>query len=129
MSSYNKLIVIGNLTRDPELSFTAANLAICKGGIAVNNSKKPDKPCFLDFTVFGKQAEAFAAHHSRGSSVLLEGRLDLDTWEAKDGGGKRSKHVMMVEQWNFVGPKAAGGGNNGKVEAQTGVPVEADPFG
>lgn len=103
----NVLCILGNLTRDPELRFTPQNLAVCKFTIA-HNDRRGDREVvtFLDCTVFGKQAEAFQKWHSRGSRALLQGRLQLETWESKDGSGKRSKHSMIVDQWSFPGSKA-----------------------
>jgi len=107
MASFNKLIVMGNLTRDPELTFTPSNVPICKGGIAMNDKyttkdgEKREEVCFLDYVLFGKQAETFNTYMQKGKPVLLEGSLKLDQWETEDG-QKRSKHNMKVDRFTFV---------------------------
>jgi single-strand DNA-binding protein len=110
MSSFNKVILMGNLTRDPELRFTGDKMAICKFGVAVNRRFKDsatgewkEQPTFVDVTIFGARAEPFARYHSKGKPCFLEGELRLDTWEDKNGGGKRSKLYVVANQWEFVG--------------------------
>ncbi len=110
MASYNKVILMGNLTRDPELRYTQSNLAICKLGLAVNRRFKDsqsgewrEEPTFVDVTIFGKRGEAFERYHKKGQSCFLEGELRLDTWEDKNTGQKRSKLYVVAENWEFVG--------------------------
>ncbi len=112
MAGYNKVILMGNLTRDPELRFTANNTAICKFGLAVNRKYKDGKtgdwkeePTFVDVTIFGARAEPFAKHHAKGGVAFVEGSLRLDTWDDKNGGGKRSKLYVVADSWEFVGAK------------------------
>jgi single-strand DNA-binding protein len=137
MSSFNKVILMGNLTRDPEVRFTPNNMAICKFGLAVNRRFKDaqsgewkEEPTFVDVTIFGARAEPFARYHSKGKQAFIEGSLRLDTWEDKNGGGKRSKLYVVADTWEFVGGgrgegqggermagggsgERAGGGSNG----------------
>ncbi len=110
MASFNKVILMGNLTRDPEVRMTANNTAICKFGIAVNRRFKDgttgewkEEPTFVDVTIFGARAEPFAKYHTKGKACFIEGELRLDTWEDKNGGGKRSKLYVVANQWEFVG--------------------------
>jgi single-strand DNA-binding protein len=110
MASYNKVILMGNLTRDPELRFTASNMAVCKFGLAVNRRFKDstsgewkEEPTFVDITIFGARAEPFARYHTKGKPAFIEGTLRLDTWEDKNGGGKRSKLYVVADTWEFVG--------------------------
>jgi single-strand DNA-binding protein len=110
MSSFNKVILMGNLTRDPELRFTQNNMAICKFGLAVNRRFKDaqsgewkEEPTFIDVTIFGARAEPFARYHTKGKQAFIEGSLRLDTWEDKNGGGKRSKLYVVADTWEFVG--------------------------
>ena len=110
MASYNKVILMGNLTRDPELRFTASNMAVCKFGLAVNRRFKDstsgewkEEPTFVDVTIFGTRAEPFARYHTKGKPAFIEGTLRLDTWEDKNGGGKRSKLYVVADTWEFVG--------------------------
>jgi single-strand DNA-binding protein len=115
MASYNKVILMGNLTRDPELRFTQNNVAICKIGLAVNRRFKDgqtgewrEEPTFVDVTIFGKRGEAFAKFHTKGKPAFIEGSLRLDNWQDKDG-NKRSKLYVVGDEWQFVG---AGGGRS-----------------
>ncbi len=110
MASYNKVILMGNLTRDPELRFTAGNMPICKFGLAVNRRFKDsqsgewkEEPTFVDVTIFGARGEAFSRYHQKGKPAFIEGTLRLDTWEDKNGGGKRSKLYVVADTWEFVG--------------------------
>lgn len=114
MASYNKVILMGNLTRDPELRFTGNNMAICKFGLAVNRRFKDgqtgewrEEPTFVDVTIFGKRGEAFAKFHSKGKPAFIEGSLRLDNWEDREG-NKRSKLYVVGDEWQFVGQGAGG---------------------
>jgi single-strand DNA-binding protein len=119
MSSYNKVILMGNLTRDPELRFTQSNVAICKFGLAVNRRFKDqsgewrDEATFVDVTIFGKRGEAFAKFHTKGKQAFIEGSLRFDTWEDSNGGGKRSKLYVVADTWEFVGGQGGPGGGGG----------------
>ena len=120
MASFNRVILMGNLTRDPELRYTNNQMAICKVGLAVNRRFKDsqsgewrEEPTFVDVTIFGKRAEAFEKYHSKGASAFFEGSLRLDTWEDKNGGGKRSKLYVVAENWEFVGGRESRGGGRG----------------
>jgi len=120
MANFNKVILMGNLTRDPELRFTQANMAICKFGLAINRRFKDsqtgewrEEPTFVDVTIFGKRGEAFQKYHQKGKPAFVEGSLRLDTWEDKNDGGKRSKLYVVGDNWEFVGGGAAGAGGGG----------------
>ena len=120
MASYNRVILMGNLTRDPELRYTNNNMAICKFGLAVNRRFKDgqsgewkEEPTFIDVTIFGARAEPFAKYHTKGKPAFIEGSLRMDTWEDKSGGGKRSKLYVVADTWEFVGgggQRSEGGG-------------------
>ena len=125
MSSFNKVILMGNLTRDPEIRFTQNQMAICKVGLAVNRRFKDsqtdewrEEPTFVDVTIFGKRGEAFEKYHRKGASAFLEGELRLDTWEDKNSGQKRSKLYVVANNWEFVGGSRDGGGGGGGGQAQ-----------
>lgn len=125
MASFNKVILMGNLTRDPELRYTQNNVAVCKVGLAVNRRFKDtqtgewrEEPTFVDVTVFGKRGEAFERYHKKGASAFLEGELRYDTWEDKNTGAKRSKLYVVAENWEFVGSGRREGG--GGYEPQSG---------
>jgi len=96
MASFNKVILIGNLTRDPELKYTPGNQAVCEIGLAVNrkyrtkDNEDREETTFVDCEAWGKQAEVIKQYMTKGRPIFIEGRLKLDTWEDKKG-GKRSK--------------------------------------
>lgn len=118
MASYNRVILVGNLTRDPELRYIASGTAVTEIGLAVNDRRKNasgewvDETTFVDVTLWARQAEVAGEYLSKGSSVLIEGRLKLDTWEAQDG-GKRSKLRVVGERMQMLGGKGGGGGGGG----------------
>ncbi len=115
MASYNKVILMGNLTRKPEMRFTQGGMAVCKVGLAVNRRFKDaqgewkEEPTFVDVTLFGKRGEAFAKYHDKGKTAFIEGSLRLDTWEDKQSGEKKSKLYVVADDWQFVGAGAGGG--------------------
>lgn len=114
MASFNRVILLGNLTRDPELKHTPSGTAVAELGLAVNrtwfdkqsNQKKEDVT-FVDITVWGRQAEVAAEYLSKGRSALIEGRLQLDQWDDKDSGQKRSKLRVVCENLTMVGGKSS----------------------
>lgn len=120
MPNFNQVTMIGHLTRDPEIKQTNSGTTLAKCGIATNH-KRGDREnvCYLDFTVWGKSAEVFAKYLKKGGSVLIQGRLEYNTWETDDG-QKRSKHELSVSEWTFVGGKGDG--------AETAPVGEAIPF-
>lgn len=105
--NFNKVIVGGNLTRDPEMKYLANDRALCKFGLALNR-KWGDKEevTFLDIEAWGKTAELVGQYLNKGSQALIEGRLRQDTWEAQDG-SKRSRMMIVADSVHFVGGKAA----------------------
>ena len=111
MSSYNKVIIMGNLTRDPEVRFSQSGSAVCSLSVAVNERYKDksdqwvDRATYVDVTIFGKRGEAFSKYHKKGDACFLEGKLRLDQWEDKQNGAKRSKLFVVADQWEFVGGK------------------------
>jgi len=107
LASYNKVILMGNLTRDPQLSYLPSQTAVCEFGLAVNHRWKADgeqreETCFIDCRIYGKSAETFKQYMAKGRPVLVEGRLQFDTWEGKDG-QKHSKHRVFVQNFQFLG--------------------------
>lgn len=114
MGSYNRIILVGNLTKDPELKFTEANTAVCKGGIATNrkwrnkDGDEQEEVCFVDFVLFGKPAETFNQYTQRGDNVLIEGRLVFSQWESTEG-QKRSKHEVRADNFTFLGARGTKG--------------------
>lgn len=114
MANYNKVILLGNLTRDPQMSYLPSQTPVVEFGLAVNrrwrgqNGEQREDTCFIDCRCYGKQAETFNKYMSKGRPVLIEGRLQLDTWEGKDG-QKRSKHRVFVERFQFISAAQGGG--------------------
>ncbi len=109
MASLNKVLLIGNLTKDPELRYTQNGTAVCDVRLAVNrkfqgqNGEQREETCFVDVTVFGKRAEAFSRFFQKGKPAYFEGRLKFDQWDDKQTGQKRSKLSVVAEDWQFVG--------------------------
>jgi single-strand DNA-binding protein len=120
VANFNKVILMGNLTRDVELRQTQSGMALAKFGMATNrkwsqNGEQKESTCFVDLTAWGRQAEVLAQYVKKGSQLFVEGRLEYSTWEAKEGGGKRSKLEVVVENFQFIGaPRAASGGAGGE---------------
>ena len=134
MASFNKIILVGNLTRDPQLSYTPANTAVCKFGIATNHKWKDrdgnarEEVCFVDCTVFGKAGETFNQYMTKGRSVLVEGRLKLDQWTTPEG-DKRSKHEVIVDNFTFLGGGRGGDAGGRAGDANAAVPAAAGVSG
>jgi single-strand DNA-binding protein len=116
MASYNRVILMGNLTRDPELRYTPKGMAIAKLGLAVNRTwrtetgETKEEVTFVDIDSFGKQAETIAQYLKKGSPFFMEGRLRLDQWDDKQTGQKRSKLGVVLESFKFVGGGARADG-------------------
>jgi single-strand DNA-binding protein len=117
MASFNKVILVGNLTRDPELRYTPKGTAIAKIGLAVNRvwttetGEKKEEVTFVDVDVFGRTAENVGQYMRKGRPILIEGRLRLDQWEDKQTGQKKSKLGVVAETVQFLGSPAGGEGN------------------
>jgi len=113
MASYNRVVLIGNLTRDPELRYLQSGMAVVDLGLAVNDKRKNsagewvDETTFVDVTVWGRTAEVAGEYLTKGSPVFIEGRLKLDTWETE--GQKRSKLKVVCEKMQLIGAKGQGG--------------------
>lgn len=121
---FNKVIIVGNLTRDIELRYTPNGTAIAKCGIAStrkwnDNGQTREETMFIDFSIFGKQAEIAQKYLHRGSKVLIEGRLNLEQWTDKNG-QKRSKHSIAVESFKMLDGKPQGGQVGGQAYNQGG---------
>ncbi len=120
MANYNRVIMMGNLTRDPVLRYLPSQMAVVDFGLAVNHrfrtktGEDREEVCFIDCSAFGKQAEVINQYCQKGRPLLVEGRLKYDTWEDKQGGGKRSKHVIVVDNFQLLGGRDSGGGGGGQ---------------
>lgn len=130
---YNRVIMIGNLTRDIELRYLPSGAAIAKSAIATSfkyktsTGEQKDEVCFLDFNVFGKSAEIINQYVRKGSKVLLEGRLVFEQWTAQDG-SNRNRHSLRVENFKFLDSKGdsqnGGGGYNNQAPAYDNNPSQ-----
>lgn len=117
MTDFNRVILIGRLTRDPEKSYTTTGTAVAKFGFATSNGfGENKKTVFVDITTWGKQAEFVTTYFTKGKEILIEGRLDFDTWESKEG-EKRSKLYVTAEKVSFAGGKSDSSGGSSSSES------------
>lgn len=144
MANFNKVILIGNLTRDPECRTFSNGGKVAKFGFAVNNRKKnsqtgqwEDEPMFIDCEAFnrgefGKLADTIETYCKKGSQICIEGRLHLDQWDDKNTGQKRTKHKVVVETMQLLGSRQDGqggprtGGGAAPARAAAGAPRAAE---
>lgn len=109
MGNVNKVFLMGNLTRDPELRYTPSGTAVCEFGLAVNRRYKTqdgeqhDDTCFVTVNMWGRRGTVVSEYFKKGSQIFVEGRLNYDSWETPDG--KRSKLTVVAENFEFVGPR------------------------
>ena len=139
MASFNKVIIAGNLTRDPELRYTPKGSAVAKIGMAVNRTWKneagenKEEVSFIDIEAWGRQAEVIAQYMRKGRPLLVEGRLKQDTWEDKNTHQKQSKLKVVLESFSFIDSKGPdGGGPPGEAPrrpARAGKPAESPEGG
>ena len=120
MASFNRVILIGNLTRDPEVKYIPSGMAVAEIGLAVNRyfndkstNERKEETTFVDVTLWGRQAELAGEYLAKGRPVMIEGRLQLDTWEDKQSGQKRSKLRVVGETMQFLGSGPGEGGGGG----------------
>ena len=132
MAAFNKVILMGNLTRDPELRYTPDGMAICNFGIAVNDSFRrasegdgKDETMFIDVATFRKQAENCGQYLKKGRRVLVEGRLRLERWQAQDG-ANRSKHTVSANVVQFLSVGEERGGSSDGVSASDNAPSKSE---
>jgi single-strand DNA-binding protein len=120
MANFNKVILAGNLTRDPEVRYTPKGTAIAKIGLAINRSWKneagetKEEATFVDIDAFGRQAEVISQYLKKGAPILVEGRLRLDQWDDKQTGQKRSKLGVVLEGFQFLSSGRDGGGGGSR---------------
>ncbi len=130
MANYNRIILAGNMTRDPELSYTPSSTAVCKFGMAVNRqwndkqtNQKREEVMFVDCTAWARSAEVINQYCRKGSPILVEGRLSYDTWTTPEG-QKRSKHSVVVETFQFL---SSGRSERSTTPEEAGSPESAVP--
>jgi single-strand DNA-binding protein len=123
MASFNQVILLGNLTRDPQLKYLPSQTPVTEFGLACNRKFKSqsgedrEEVTFVDCSAFGKQAELINQYFTKGKPIFIQGRLKYDQWEDKQGGGKRSKLHVVVENFQFIGGRDGGGGGGAPRDA------------
>ncbi len=132
MANFNRVILMGNLTRDPEVRYTPQGTPVATFGFAVNRryrqgDEQREETCFVDIVAFGRQAELVGQYLSKGRGALVEGRLQHRTWEGEDG-VKRSKHEVVAQSVTFL-PQGGGGGGGRRPQAEEPDFGETPPSG
>jgi single-strand DNA-binding protein len=128
MANYNKVILVGNLTRDPQLTYLPSQMAVVEFGIAINRTwkgadgQKKEEVCFVDVRAYGKPAETINHYMAKGQQILIEGRLSFQQWQAQDG-SKRSKHIVVAESFQFMGGPGGGAGREAEPGAAARPPI------
>ena len=140
MASYNKVIMMGNLTRDPQLSYLPSQTPVVEFGLASSHrwrskeGEQREETCFIDCQAFGRMAENISKYFQKGRPILIEGRLSFNQWETPEG-VKRSKHRVHVDNFTFVGSKADSGNydvsspaDSGGMDSAPAAPKDDIPF-
>jgi len=129
MANFNRVILAGNLTRDPQLSYTPSNTPVCEFGMAINrrwrdrDGNNKDEVCFVDLIAYGRPAEVINQYMTKGRAILVEGRLRFRQWTSKEG-QNRSKLDVVVDNFTFLGGGQGGGARAG-APARAAAPAEA----
>ena len=132
MRGFSKAIITGNLTRDPELRTTPNGASVCSFSVAVNrtfkdsNGEQKEDVSYIDCSAWGRLGEMINQYAKKGSGVLVSGRLDQRSWEDKNGGGKRSRVEIVVEDFNFIGAPRGDGGSNSSSSASAPADIPDD---
>src|SRR4051812_35199891 len=119
MASFNKVILMGNLTRDPQLKYLPSQMAVVEFGLAMNRKFRTqagedrEEVTFVDCSAFGKTGELINQYFTKGKPIFIQGRLKYDSWDDKNGGGKRAKLTVGNENFQVIGGKDGGGGGGG----------------
>jgi single-strand DNA-binding protein len=126
MANLNKVLLIGNLTRDPELRYTSGGAAVCGFGLAMNrrfstaSGEQREETCFVDIDVWGKQGESCKNYLRKGSPAFIEGRLRMDSWQDRESGKTRSRLTVTAERVQFLGSPRGEFGDGGGYQQQAG---------
>ena len=132
MASFNRVILMGNLTRDPQLSYTPSNTAVCELGMAVNrrwrdrDGNQKEEVCFVELVSYGRQADTLNQYMSKGRPLLIEGHLRFGQWTNKEG-QKRNKLDVVIENFTFLGGGRGDGGGGSGGGREEGRPAESGP--
>ena len=133
MPSLNKVLLMGNLTRDPELRVTPKGTPICQFSLAINRQFKMEsgesreEVIYVDVEAWGKQGETIAKYMTKGRPLYVEGRLRLDQWEDKNTKEKRSRMKVVLEQFQFLGDNRGGGGGGSSTSSEPGIDQTSSP--
>jgi single-strand DNA-binding protein len=134
-TNINRVVLVGNLTKDPELRTTPGGTSLCKLRLAVNTRRKDqsgqwvDKPNYFDITVWGQQGENCATYLQKGRPVAIDGRLEWREWDATDGSGKRQSVEIIADSVQFLGGRDDGGNGNGqRFTPESDVPADTADF-
>jgi single-strand DNA-binding protein len=133
MPALNKVLLMGNLTRDPELRVTPKGTSICQFSLAINRQFKMEsgetreEVTYIDVEAWGKQGETIAKYVTKGRPLYVEGRLRLDQWEDKNTKEKRSRMKVVLEQFQFLGDGRGGGGGGPSVSSEPGIDQTVSP--
>ena len=133
-TNINRVVLTGNLTRDPELRSLPSGTSVCSLRVACNTRRKDasgewvDKPNYFDVTVWGAQGENCAQYLSKGRPVAVDGRLEWREWEAKDGSGKRQSVDIIADSVQFLGSREGGEQNGSRFTPQSDVPADTADF-
>jgi len=133
MPSFNKVIFVGHLTRDPQMKTLPSQTNLAEWGMAANRKYKTssgearEEVCFIDCTAFGKVAEIINQYCKKGAAILVEGRLKYDQWEDKQTGNKRSKLSVVVDNFQFVGSRQQADGDDSAPAQQGRKPTQRPP--
>jgi single-strand DNA-binding protein len=128
MASFNRVMLLGNLTRDPQLKYLPSQTPVAEFGLATNRKFRTgggedrEEVCFVDCTAFGRQAEVINQYCHKGNPLFIEGRLKYDQWEDKQGGGKRSKLTVVIENFQLLGGRQGGGGGDAPAGEEASAP-------
>ena len=128
MANLNKVLLLGNVTRDPEVRYTPKGSAVCDLGVAVNRAyttdigEKREEVTFVDVTLWGRTAEVASEYLKKGRPVFIEGRLQMDTWDDKQTGQKRTRLRVVAENMQLLGGRPPGGGEPSGEGRQTSAP-------
>lgn len=132
MANLNKVFLMGNLTRDPELRYTQTGLAVASFGIAINQAwtaktgEQKKEVCYVDINIFGRRAEVVGEYFSKGNPIFIEGRLQFNQWETKDG-QKRSTLRVVADNFQFIGGQAKRPQGEGGTSLREGKPPDEMP--
>jgi len=133
MANLNKVLLLGNVTRDPEVRYTPKGSAVCDLGVGVNRSYKTDsgeqreEVTFVDVTLWGRTAEVASEYLKKGRPVFVEGRLQMDTWDDKQTGQKRTRLRVVADNMQLLGGRPPGGAEPPGDSRQTSAPPKKSP--